>query len=129
MRGTRIATNTLCLLTAGDEFHSFCGEVKINIRSIIFSITGLFLGSSRAHVTQTSVIERIVEAKLQTEKERAKAKDEGLDQAAPDTSGPNGAVGTAGQGEAAVGNGGLAAKRKRCGNCVGCRAKSCDHCK
>ncbi|CAN0431835.1 unnamed protein product, partial [Ectocarpus sp. 12 AP-2014] len=69
------------------------------------------------------MVERILDSKIRAEKERQQAKEA----AGGDASG----TATAGRGEvAAPSTVGAGAKRsKRCGICVGCRAKACDRCK
>lgn len=73
------------------------------------------------------VVERIVDAKIRVEKERKQVKDEAAAAAGVDASGA--APSEAETEAAAAGAGGGGKRSKRCGICVGCRAKSCDRCK
>lgn len=78
------------------------------------------------------VVERIVDAKIRVEKER-KVKDEAAGAAGAGGVDASGAASSEVEAEAAATAAAAATgsgkRSKRCGICVGCRAKSCDQCK
>lgn len=86
----------------------------------------LDLSLSLSCLLQKAVVTRIVESKIQAEQERNRLKEEEQLRGAEAVADGGGIVGSA---ATAGGKATSVAKRKRCGNCVGCRAKPCDRCK